>query len=443
MRMNLRGLAPLAGLLLLGTALAADPPKLDTGDTAWMVVASALVMLMTPGLAFFYGGLSRGKSVLNTMMMSFIALGVVSVVWVVVGYSLAFGSGGNAIVGSLANFGMKGMTNTLSGTIPSYVFMVFQLMFAIITPALISGSLVDRMKFGAFTLFITLWSLLIYSPLAHWVWSSDGWLFKLGALDFAGGTVVHISSGVSALVAAMVLGPRLGSTRRTAIPHNVPFVLLGAALLWFGWFGFNAGSALAANQIAASAFVTTNTATAAAMLMWLLWEVIRGQKPTAVGAATGAVVGLVAITPACGFVSPMASIVIGVLGATASFWVVQLKNRQRTDDALDVFACHGVGGMTGAILTGVFATKAINPAGSGVIDGNWGQLGIQLLAVLATVVFAGLGSFILLKVIQAVMGLRITERQETIGIDLIAHEEEGYTESESPLSTPVMLGSDD
>ncbi len=442
MKLKLRGLFPLAGLLLLGNALAADP-KLDTGDTAWMIVASALVMLMTPGLAFFYGGLSRGKSVLNTMMMSFIALGVVSVVWVVIGYTLAFGAGGNALFGGLANFGMNGMTNALSGTIPSYVFMVFQLMFAIITPALISGSLVDRMKFGAFTLFITLWSLLIYSPLAHWVWSSDGWLFKLGALDFAGGTVVHISSGVSALVAAMVLGPRLANTRRTAIPHNVPFVLLGAALLWFGWFGFNAGSALAANQVAASAFVTTNTATAAAMLMWLLWEVIRGQKPTAVGAATGAVVGLVAITPACGFVSPMASIVIGVLGATASFWVVQLKNRNRTDDALDVFACHGVGGITGAILTGVFATKAMNPAGSGVVDGNWHQLGVQVVAVLATVVFAGVGSFILLKVIQAVMGLRITERQETVGIDLIAHEEEGYTESESPLSAPVMLGSDD
>ncbi|WP_045234275.1 ammonium transporter, partial [Deinococcus pimensis] len=265
----------LPALLLSGSALAATP-KLDTGDTAWMIVATALVMLMTPGLAFFYGGLVRGKAVLNTMMMSFVALGVVGVTWVLLGYSLAFAPGGNALVGSLQNVGLAGLNGQLSGTIPAYVFVMFQAMFAIITPALISGAVVDRMRFGAFVLFVALWGLVIYAPLAHWVWSADGWLFKMGALDFAGGTVVHISAGVSALVAALVVGPRLGTSKRAAIPHNVPFVLLGAALLWFGWFGFNAGSALAANGTAALAFITTNTATAAAMLAWLLWETARG-----------------------------------------------------------------------------------------------------------------------------------------------------------------------
>jgi len=287
-----RRLLPLA-VASLGLASAqAATPKLDTGDTAFMLVSAALVMLMTPGLAFFYGGMVRSKSVLNTMMMSFIALAIVGVLWAVIGYTVAFGAGGNTIVGSLVNLGLKGTTgpNALTGTIPTPVFVAFQAMFAIIAPALISGSVVDRMRFGAFALFVALWSLLIYSPLAHWVWSSDGWLFKKGVLDFAGGTVIHIAAGVSGLVAALVIGPRMPMTRRATLPHNVPFVLLGAALLWFGWFGFNAGSALGANYIAANAFMTTNTATAAALLGWLAWELLRGQKPTAVGAATGAVV---------------------------------------------------------------------------------------------------------------------------------------------------------
>jgi ammonium transporter, Amt family len=301
---------------------------------------------------------------------------------------------------------------------------------------------VDRMRFGAFALFVALWSLLIYSPLAHWVWSSDGWLFKQGILDFAGGTVIHIAAGVSGLVAALVVGPRLGVVRRSTLPHNVPFVLLGAALLWFGWFGFNAGSALAANGIAANAFMTTNTATAAALLVWLAWESLRGQKPTAVGAATGAVVGLVAITPACGYVTPMASLLIGALAATASFWAVQLKHRFAADDALDVFACHGVAGIVGALLTGVFATKAANSGYSGGIDGNWGQVGVQALGVTVTILFVGLGSFVLLKLIGAVMPLRVTERQETSGIDAAAHQEEGYREDESIMNAPVMLGGD-
>ncbi|GGR08433.1 ammonium transporter [Deinococcus ruber] len=436
----------LAGLSLLGLASAqAATPKLDTGDTAFMLVSAALVMLMTPGLAFFYGGMVRGKSVLNTMMMSFVALGIVGVLWAVVGYTLAFGAGGNDWLGSFVNAGLKGTTgpNSLVGTIPTPVYVAFQAMFAIIAPALISGAVVDRMRFGAFALFVALWSLLIYSPLAHWVWSSDGWLFKKGVLDFAGGTVIHIAAGVSGLVAALVIGPRMPLTRRATLPHNVPFVLLGAALLWFGWFGFNAGSALGANYIAANAFMTTNTATATALLAWLAWEMLRGQKPTAVGAATGAVVGLVAITPACGYVSPMASIVIGVVAASASFWAVQLKHRFRLDDALDVFACHGVAGIVGALLTGVFASKWVNQTiAGGVVDGNWSQLGTQFIGVLTTLAFVGVGSFVLLKLIGLVMPLRVTERQEVDGIDQASHEEEGYREAENSLSAPVMLGGD-
>ncbi|PYE55328.1 ammonium transporter [Deinococcus yavapaiensis] len=436
-----RYLLPLSGLALVSSAMAATP-KLDTGDTAWMLAATALVMLMTPGLAFFYGGLVRGKAVLNTMLMSFVALGIVGVLWVLLGYTLAFGPSGNAIVGSLQNLGLAGLNGELSGTIPAYVFVMFQAMFAIITPALISGAVVDRMRFPAFALFVALWSLLIYAPLAHWVWSSDGWLFKLGALDFAGGTVVHISAGVSALVAALVIGPRLATSKRAAIPHNVPFVLLGAGLLWFGWFGFNAGSALAANGTAALAFLTTNTATAAAMIAWLTWEAVRGGKPTAVGAATGAVVGLVAITPGAGFVSPIASIAIGLIGATAAYWAVQLKHRLTTDDALDVFACHGVGGITGAILTGVFAQKAYNSLGSGVLDGNLAQLGIQVVGVLATVLLCAVGTFALLKLVGFITPLRLTTTEEALGTDLSAHREKGYTEEEGPLGAPVLLGGD-
>ncbi|WP_424951154.1 ammonium transporter [Deinococcus sp.] len=442
----------LSGLAAGGLASAqATTPKLDTGDTAFMLVSAALVMLMTPGLAFFYGGMVRSKSVLNTMMMSFVALAIVGVLWAVIGYTLAFGGGGNDIIGSLVNLGLKNTTgpdNITAGLfpkqgIPTPVYVAFQAMFAIIAPALISGSVVDRMRFGAFALFVALWTLLIYSPLAHWVWSSDGWLFKKGVLDFAGGTVIHIAAGISGLVAALVIGPRMPLTRRATLPHNVPFVLLGAALLWFGWFGFNAGSALGANYIAGNAFMTTNTATAAALLGWLAWELIRGQKPTAVGAATGAVVGLVAITPACGYVSPMAAVVIGLVAASASFWAVQLKTRFKMDDALDVFACHGVAGIVGALLTGVFASKFVNQTiAGGVVDGNWGQLGIQLLGVVTTLVFVGLGSFLLLKLIGLVMPLRVTERQETAGIDLISHEEEGYREAENSLSAPVMLGGD-
>ncbi|ANE42735.1 ammonium transporter [Deinococcus puniceus] len=424
-------------LLLGGAALAqAATPELNTGDTAWLLIASALVLLMTPGLAFFYGGLTRAQSVLNTMMMSFVAIGLVAVLWTLAGYTIAFGPGGNAFFGSFANFGLEGLKDQLSGTIPTFVFAAFQGMFAIIALALISGAVVERMRFGAYLLFGGLWSLLIYAPLAHMVWSSDGWLFKDGALDFAGGTVVHIAAGVSALVAAFVVGPRIGHGRTAHIPHNVPFVLLGAGLLWFGWMGFNAGSALAANQTAGLAFITTLIAPAAAMLGWLAWEAARNGKPTAVGAATGLVVGLVAITPACAFVTPWAAIVIGLLAATASYWAVQLKAKLKADDALDVFACHGVAGIVGALLTGALAwtTGAGKPFGEQMIT--------QIVAVLFTVVFTGLGTFVLLKLVGLIMPLRIPASQEITGIDISAHSEQGYSESETGLGAPVFVGGD-
>ncbi len=400
-----------------------------------MIVAATLVLFMTPGLAFFYGGLTRAQSVLNTMMMSFVSMGLVFVLWVIGGYSLAF-TEGNAFIGGLSAFGLGDLSDQLSGTIPSYVFVAFQAMFAVIALALISGAVIERMRFGAYVLFGALWSLLIYSPLAHMVWGPGGWLLTMGALDFAGGTVIHIAAGVSALVAAFVLGPRIGHGRTAHVPHNVPFVLLGAAILWFGWIGFNAGSALAANQTAALAFVTTCAATAAALLTWLLWESARGGKPTAVGAATGLVVGLVAITPACGFVSPWAALVIGMLGATASFWAVQFKQALQADDALDVFACHGVAGIVGALLTGALAWT------TGAGKPFWEQLGIQALAVLVSVVFTGVGSFILLKLVGLLTPLRVTAGQEISGIDISSHSEQGYAETESGLSAPVMIGGD-
>ncbi|MFC3832638.1 MULTISPECIES: ammonium transporter [Deinococcus] len=431
-----RPLLPLA-LMLGGAAFAqTEAPTLDTGDTAWMIVASALVLLMTPGLAFFYGGLSRTQSVLNTMMMSVVSIGLVGVLWMLGGYSIAFSSGGNPFFGGLANAGFNGLSGQLSGTIPSYVFAAFQAMFAIIALALISGAVIERMRFGAFVLFGGLWSLLIYAPLAHWVWNADGWLFKLGALDFAGGTVIHIAAGVSGLVAASVLGARIGFPKTAHIPHNVPFVLLGAGLLWFGWMGFNAGSALAANQTAALAFMTTLVAPAAAMLTWLGLESLRTGKPTAVGAATGLVVGLVAITPACAFVTPLASVLVGALGAAASFAAVQFKSRMKADDSLDVFACHGVAGIVGALLTGALAFTT----GSGK---PWGeQMLIQLAGVLASVAFTGLGTFILLKLVGLVMPLRVPANQEIVGIDVSAHSEQGYSDSETGLGAPVFVGGD-
>lgn len=408
----------------------------NTGDTAWMLVSAALVLLMTPGLAFFYGGLTRAQSVLNTMMMSVVSMGLVGVLWVLAGYTLAFGEGGGALVGSLRHLGLNGLSGTLSGTVPAYVFAAFQAMFAIIALALISGAVVERMRFGAFLAFGALWSLLVYSPLAHWVWSADGWLLKAGALDFAGGTVIHISAGISALVAAAVLGPRIGFPRAVHAPHNVPLVVLGAGLLWFGWMGFNAGSALSAGHTAALAFITTLVAPAAAMLTWLALESRGSGKPTAVGAATGVVVGLVAITPACAFVSPVAAILVGALGAAASYAALKFKTRMGADDALDVFACHGVAGIAGALLTGALAWTT----GQGKPLGE--QLLTQAVSVVASLAYAGVGTFVLLRLVAAFTPLRVTAAQELTGIDLHAHSEQGYRDSEAGLGAPVFLAGD-
>lgn len=401
----------------------------DFADTAFILISSALVLLMTPALAFFYGGLSRNRSVLNTMMMSFAAIGVVTLVWVVLGYSLAFGDESmGPWLGSFQNLMLAGMDSSSTAAtfnpehlIPKYVFVMFQATFAVIAAALISGALVDRMKFGAYLAFIALWSVFVYSPVAHWVWDASGWLFTLGALDFAGGTVVHINAGVSALVAAKLLGPRLQTIRNNAIPHNIPFVLLGAGLLWFGWFGFNAGSALGANGSAGLAMLTTQIATATAMLVWLIWERATGHAMSAVGAATGAVVGLVAITPAAGIISPAYAILLGAIGATASFWAVQNKRRFKVDDVLDVFACHGVAGIVGAILTGAFAFST--GQGKGTLE----QIKIQCVGVGATILYAAVGTFVILKLIALFGGLRLSKDEEMEGVDIVCHEESAYT----------------
>jgi Amt family ammonium transporter len=418
---------------------------ISAGDTAWVLASTALVMVMTVGLAFFYGGLVRPKNALNTMMMSMVALGVVSVQWVLVGYSIAFGHG-TPWWGGLAWLGFAGVglepDPAYAATIPLQAHAMFQLMFAIITPALISGAIVERMRFRAYLVFLVLWATLVYDPLAHWVWGAGGWLQKLGALDFAGGTVVHISSGVSALVAAAMLGPRKDFKRTPIVPHNVPLVLLGAGLLWFGWFGFNAGSALAANGLAALAFTNTNTAAAAALLTWALLDLVRSGKVTAVGAATGLVVGLVAITPASGYVTPQASIAVGALGALVSYTAIQIRARTRLDDSLDVFSCHGLGGTVGALLTGVFATKLANPAGGdGWLAGNVAQLGVQLLAVLAAAAIAAVGTAVLMTVVNAALGAKAGVKAQLTGLDLSEHGEEAYCGDQGAVAVPgVALG---
>ena len=406
---------------------------IDTGDTSWMMVSTALVMFMTPGLAFFYGGLVRGKNVLSTVMHSFIIIGLVSVLWVIVGYSLAFGSdwfGG--LVGNPADFfGMKDVgqePGPYADTIPHLVFMVFQMTFAIITPALITGAFAERAKFGPFLLFMALWSLIVYAPIAHWVWGDGGWLQDLwggGALDFAGGTVVHLNAGAAALVAALLYGRRLGFGREPMQPHNVPFVVLGAAMLWFGWFGFNAGSALAADGIAANAFVVTFVATAAAMLTWTMFSWWQSGKPSVVGAAVGAVAGLVAITPASGFVDTMPALAIGVGAGGLCYGAVQLRIRLRLDDSLDVVGVHGVGGAWGAFATGIFAVAAVG-GGAGLIDDNAGQLARQLTGIGATFAYSFLVTFAILKVLDVLFGLRITEDEEQAGVDAAQHGEQGY-----------------
>ena len=431
--------AAIGGLLLLGVpALAAAQdatPSINPADTAWMLMATALVLLMTPALAFFYGGLVRSKNALNTMMMSVISLGFVGVLWAVAGYSLAFGAG-NAWIGDTSRLFMRGVGLEPQGTIPHLLFMAFQGTFAIITAALISGAIVERMRFSAYVAFISLWALLVYSPIAHWVWGG-GWLFKLGALDFAGGTVVHVNAAVAALVAAIVVGRRQEYPSNSLLPHNVPFTLLGAGLLWFGWFGFNAGSALAANQIAGLAFVTTMLAPAATLVVWTFLDGIRSGKPTAVGAATAIVVGLVAVTPAAGLIGPMSAVALGAIAAVPSYFALQWRARTSLDDSLDVVAAHGVGGTVGALLTGVFAQKALNGVADGALFGNPAQLGIQAAALLAAIAYSGVMSFILLKLISLVVPLRATSFDETLGLDIGQHGEEAYLHTDGS-ARPAM-----
>jgi len=399
---------------------------MNQADTAWMLISTALVLLMTPALAFFYGGLVRSKNSLNTMMMSFISLGFVAVLWALVGYSLAFSTGNNWI-GDLSNVFLKGVGLEVrpTTTIPHALFMSYQGTFAIITAALISGAIVERMRFSAYVTFISLWAVVVYSPIAHWVWGG-GWLAKMGALDFAGGTVVHVNAAVAAFAAAIVVGQRSDYKKASILPHNVPFVLLGAGLLWFGWFGFNAGSALAAGPIAALAFVTTMLAPAATLVVWTIIDVLRTGKPTSVGAATAIVVGLVAVTPAAGFVSPMSALALGGLAAFPSYFAIQFRSKTSLDDSLDVVAAHGVGGTVGALLTGVFAEKALNGVADGVLFGNPRQLLIQGAAVLAAIVYSGTASFLLLKAIALVMPLRATTEEEASGLDISLHGEDAY-----------------
>jgi Amt family ammonium transporter len=399
---------------------------MNGADTAWMLMATALVLLMTPALAFFYGGLVRSKNALNTMMMSFISLGFVGVLWATVGYSLAFAPA-NDFLGGLQWLFLKnvGLDPNPPATIPHYLYMCYQGTFAIITAALISGAIVERMRFSAYVLFISLWALVVYCPIAHWVWGG-GWLAKMGALDFAGGTVVHVNAGVAALVSAIVVGSRRDFKSAALVPHNVPFTLLGAGLLWFGWFGFNAGSAVAANGSAALAFTTTMLAPAGTLVVWTILDAVRQGKATAVGAATAIVVGLVAVTPAAGFIGPMSAIALGAIAAVPSYLALIWRAKTNLDDSLDVVAAHGVGGTVGALLTGVFAQKSLNGVADGLLFGNPGQLVTQAVAVAAAIVYSGALTFVLLKLVAFAFPLRASQGDEQIGIDLSAHGEEAY-----------------
>ena len=407
---------------------------MNSGDTAWVLTATALVLLMTiPGLAFFYGGLVRRKNVLSILMQCFIILCVISLQWMLFGYSLAFGPSFHGIIGNLDWAGLNGVgmapNPAYAATIPHSVFMIFQAMFAVITPALIIGAYAERVKFSAFLLFTILWSTFVYDPLAHWVWSTGGWLKALGGLDFAGGIVVHVSSGISALILALLLGKRIGYNHKPIRPHNLPFTVMGGALLWFGWFGFNAGSALAADGIAANAFVTTHMATAAAGLTWALIEWWHNGSPTILGAVTGAVAGLVAVTPACGFVNPMNAMFIGIMVAVICYLAVAvIKAKLGYDDSLDAFGVHGVGGTVGTIAAGIFAQKSINAAGAdGLLFGNVHQLFVQGLMVVVTIVFAVVMTFVIFKVVDAIIGMSVEENNEVMGLDLTQQSEAAYT----------------
>ncbi len=409
--------------------------EIDTGNTAWVLVSAALVLFMTPGLAFFYGGMVRSKNVLGMLMQNFFAMGLISVVWAVVGFSLAFGGGGS-FIGDLSYLGLKGLQEgTVSGyegdfalSIPALAFCAYQMMFAIITPALFTGATADRLRFSAYALFLGLWSVLVYSPVAHWVFSPNGWLFKRGALDFAGGAVVHINAGMAALVLALVLGRRRGWPHEPMPPHSLPLTLLGTGILWFGWFGFNAGSALGANELAAQALINTHLAAAAGMLGWLVVEKLKGGHATTLGAASGAVAGLVAITPCAGFVGGLSPLVIGSVAGVACFLAIQLKTRFGYDDSLDVVGVHLVGGIVGSLLLGFFSDKSVNALGAdGVFFGGTQLLANQVIAVVATIAFSGIVSFVLAKVIDTLIGLRLTPDQENQGMDTSLHAETAYS----------------
>ena len=404
---------------------------ISPADTAWMLIATAMVLVMTPALGFFYGGMVRAKNALNTMMMSYVALGFVGIAWAVIGYSLAFSEGGG-LVGGLRFAFLRNVGLEPHGSIPHILFASYQGTFAVITAALISGAIVERMRFGPYLTFVALWSIGVYAPIAHWVWGG-GWLGKLGALDFAGGTVVHINAAAAALVVALVLGARKDYARQAIIPQNVPFTLLGAGLLWFGWFGFNGGSALGANPSAALAFANTMFAPMATLVVWSLLDLVRTRKTTAIGAATAIVVGLVAITPAAGFVSPLSAIAIGGIAALASYFTLLWRARTRLDDSLDVVAAHGVGGIVGALLTGVLAQKSWNAVADGALFGNIRQLGIQGVAVVATIVYSALGTYVILKVIGLVVTLRASGKEEGVGLDVTQHGEEAYSRGEGAI----------
>jgi Amt family ammonium transporter len=414
-------------------AAVAAAPKIDTGDTAWVLTSAALVLFMTPGLAFFYGGLVRRKNVLSILMQCYIALCIITLQWVLFGYSLSFGPDIKGFIGGLDFAFLRGVGAEpfadYAATIPHSAFMIFQAMFAIITPALILGAFAERMKFSAYCIFIFLWATLVYNPVAHWVWAVGGFLRTSGALDFAGGAVVHVNAGVAALATALVLGKRQGYPHRMSPPHNLPLAVLGAGMLWFGWFGFNAGSALGANGLAANAFITTHIAAAVAGLVWALCDWVKNDKPTMLGVITGVVAGLVGITPAAGFVNVGGAIAIGAsVSVICYIMLAVVKEKLGYDDSLDAFGVHGIGGMWGAIATGLFATKAVNSAGAdGLFYGNAAQVGIQLKATLITTIYSFVMSYVIVKVLDLVMGVRVSEESERIGLDLTQHREAGYT----------------
>ena len=451
MKKSLASLASfsLAFLVALPAALAAEaaPAKIDTGDTAFVLISAALVLLMTPALALFYGGMCRTKNVLSTIMQSFFIIGIISIQWVLFGYSLAFGPDISHFIGNLEWIGLNGVGNSpnadYAATIPHSAFMIFQGMFAVITPALITGAFAERMKFSAFAVFTVVWATLVYDPVAHWVWGVGGWLREMGVLDFAGGTVVHIISGVSGLVIALMIGKRKGYGNEVMLPHHLPMTVLGAGLLWFGWFGFNAGSALGANEIASNAFVVTHVSAAAATVSWVLAEWLMHGKPTVLGAASGCIAGLVSITPAAGFVSPLSAVAIGLLGGVICYLSVSVvKAKLGYDDSLDAFGVHGVGGAWGALATGLFASKAVNEAGAdGLLFGNAAQFTNQLIGVAASILFAAVMTFVIIKIMGLVMDLRVSEAQEMQGLDLSEHGERGYSYQDLVTGSPVSFAS--